>query len=188
MKDLAGIILAGGSSQRFGADKAAALLDGRPMIAHVAERLSSQVQNVVLAGAQQSYGLPFQLLDDGDHANQGPLAGLASGLTWAADNGYSQVVTAPCDVPRLPLNLVALLQTSVSSRPAVLKSEHGIEAACAMWPVLILPLVEQQLSAAGKKSLVAMLDATNAATIPVSEEVVDGSFANINTPEDLARL
>jgi len=188
LNDLAGIILAGGGSRRFGADKAAALLDGRPMIAHVAERLSSQVHHVALAGARQSYGLPFKLLDDGAYANKGPLAGLASGLRWAADTGYARIVTAPCDVPKLPRNLVALLQSKDPARPVVLKTQQRLEAACAIWPVKLLPQVTQQLSAAGSNSIMAMLDAANAQVIQVSDEALDGSFANINTPEDLARL
>lgn len=188
MKDLAGIILAGGGSQRFGTDKAAALLDGCPMIAHVASRLSSQVQDIALAGAQHSYGLPFELLDDGVHANKGPLAGVASGLGWAAGKGYSRVVTVPCDVPRLPGNLVSLLQTNDPSRPVALKTERGVEAACAMWPVRLLPQVMQKLSTAGSNSIMAMLEAGNAQTIHVSDEVLEGSFANINTPGDLAKL
>ena len=45
-----GAIIAGGQSRRFGSDKALAVIDGRPMIAHVTEALRPQVEMVAICG------------------------------------------------------------------------------------------------------------------------------------------
>lgn len=185
---IAGIILAGGASRRFGTDKAATLIDGRPMIAHVAGRLSSQVEALAIAGADQTYSLACPLLEDGAHATKGPLAGLAAGLIWALENNFSHVVTAPCDLPLLPRNLVRLLSTQEQTSPAVLKTSHGIEAACAMWPISVFPIVEERLKVGKSLSMRGLLEAAGASAIQVHDDDLDGSFININAPDDLAQL
>jgi molybdopterin-guanine dinucleotide biosynthesis protein A len=184
----AGIILAGGASRRFGADKAATLIEGRPMIAHVAERLAPQVAALAIAGADQTYALACPLLEDGPHATKGPLAGLAAGLSWALENDFTHVVTSPCDVPLLPRNLVRLLSSRGQLSPAVLKTPRGIEAACAMWPVAVLSRVEDRLQAGKSLSMTGLLEAAGACVIPVQADDLDGSFININAPDDLAQL
>ena len=46
---VAGLLLAGGRSSRMGGgDKCLRLLGGRPIIAHIIERLSPQVSNIVI--------------------------------------------------------------------------------------------------------------------------------------------
>ncbi|MEO0961959.1 MAG: molybdenum cofactor guanylyltransferase [Pseudomonadota bacterium] len=185
---IAGIILAGGASRRFGTNKAATLIEGRPMIAHVADRLAPQVATLAIAGADQSYALACPLLEDGAHATKGPLAGLAAGLSWALENNFTHVVTAPCDVPRLPRNLVRLLASHSQKTPAVLKTPRGIEAACAMWPVSVLPEVRDRLQSGTSLSIVGLLDTAGTSVIQVQEDDLDGSFININTPDDLAKL
>lgn len=185
---IAGIILAGGASRRFGADKAATLIDGRPMIAHVADRLAPQVATLAIAGADQTYALAFPLLEDGAHATKGPLAGLAAGLSWALENNFTHVVTAPCDVPQLPRNLVRLLCAQGQTSPAVLKTPRGVEAACAIWPVSVFSQVEERLQSGASLSMMGLLEAAGASVIPVQADDLDGSFVNINAPDDLAQL
>ncbi|MBA3896663.1 MAG: NTP transferase domain-containing protein, partial [Sphingomonadaceae bacterium] len=52
-----GAVLAGGASRRFGSDKALAMRDGRPLIAHVVDALATQVDAVVVCGRDWG-GLP----------------------------------------------------------------------------------------------------------------------------------
>lgn len=158
------------------------------MITHVADRIGPQVDALAIAGADQTYSLACPLLNDGPHAAKGPLAGLAAGLTWALENNLTHVVTVPCDVPRLPLNLVHLLSSSGLSSPAVLKTARGIEAACALWPVSNLSKVEDRLEAGKSLSMMGLLEAASASVIQVQADDLDGSFVNINSPDDLARL
>ena len=63
--DISGFILAGGRSTRMGGrDKGLQILDGRPMIAHIIERLQPQVGPLVINANQnhsayETFGLPI---------------------------------------------------------------------------------------------------------------------------------
>ena len=51
--DVTGLVLAGGMGRRMGGvDKGLVLLDGRPMVAHVIERLTKQVGAIVINANQ----------------------------------------------------------------------------------------------------------------------------------------
>ena len=107
--DLTGIVLAGGLSTRFGADKALALLRGRPMLAHIAEALASVCSSVVIVAAvgQQlpTLGRPVNFVRDAYPA-LGPLAGMVTGLA-ATHTELSFVIST--DAPLLQPELVRFL-------------------------------------------------------------------------------
>lgn len=187
MTAIAGLIYAGGESQRFGADKAAALLQDKRLIDHVADRLDPQVSALAIAGSVDRTGRPC--LDDGTHAAKGPLAGLLAGLTWAESlPDIAGLVTAPCDVPLLPKNLVALLTPNPTDRPTVLNVEGRWQTGCALWPTSALPVIADTLTTGQDLSLHSALRALNVEVIECEPTLLDGSFANINTQDDLAHL
>jgi len=185
MTRILGLILNGGTSRRFGAPKAEALLEGKPLIGHVADRFAPQVEAVAVAG--DVCGLPFPALDDRPFFGAGPLAGIHAGLDWAAGADAVWLVSAPCDVPWLPLNLVeTLLAHAVPGRPCAFRRDGRLEAACALWPVSFLNIVEARLRQDTERSLKTAL--ADAVVIPAENVPLDGSFANINRPEELAAL
>ena len=76
------ILLAGGSS-RMGGDKCLLSLGGRPLLAHVIERLRPQVLDLIISANGDPtrfsiFGLPVVEDRLGDYA--GPLAGVHAGL------------------------------------------------------------------------------------------------------------
>ncbi|WP_273523920.1 NTP transferase domain-containing protein, partial [Rhodosalinus sediminis] len=88
-----------------GGDKALAELAGRPLAAHVAERLSDHVAALALNANGDparfaALGLP--VLPDPLPGRPGPLAGVLAALDWAAGQGAAAAVTAPADTPFLP--------------------------------------------------------------------------------------
>jgi len=122
--NITGLILAGGRGSRMGGvDKGLQLLDDRPLVAHVIERLRPQVGALMCSANRHldeyaSFGLPV-LPDAEDRLNGpflGPLAGLLAGLC-AAQTEW--LVCAPCDAPRLPTNLVARLVAALDDRTRV---------------------------------------------------------------------
>lgn len=107
---ITGVILAGGAGRRVGgADKGLLPLAGRPMVAWVIDALRPQVGALLLGvnrsrDAYDTFGLP--LVGDAHDGFAGPLAGVHAALAAA---GTDFVLTAPCDTPRLPADLVVRL-------------------------------------------------------------------------------
>lgn len=99
-------------------DKGLVPLAGRPMVAHVLERLSPQVQHLLInanqnPGTYAAFGAPVWPDALPDFA--GPLAGLQTGLMHC-ETPY--LVTAPCDSPFLPLDLVVRLAQALRAAGA----------------------------------------------------------------------
>jgi len=100
---VAGIVLAGGRSHRFGRDKLAEEVEGRPLIHHPVSRLREVCDRVLVvlaadaseppmpAGAQVTFAYDAAI-------GEGPLRGLASGLAAA---GTEWAVVVGGDMPDL---------------------------------------------------------------------------------------
>ncbi len=184
-----GLILAGGRARRMGGeDKGLLKLAGRPMVAHVIERLRPQVDALLINAnrnleAYEALGAPVvpdRLPDFG-----GPLAGMDAGLA-AARTGY--LVVVPCDSPYLPADLVARLREALESAGAELAVAHDGERAHPVFCLLRTMLgasLERALAEGERK-----IDRWYARHRVVEADFSDQpqAFANVNTPEDRARL
>ena len=108
--ELTGLILAGGQGRRMGGvDKGLVAFHGRPLVAHVRERLVGRVAEVLInANRSQACYAPLadRVIEDAEGGFQGPLMGIYSGLRAAAT---PWLVVLPCDTPALPEGLVARL-------------------------------------------------------------------------------
>jgi molybdopterin-guanine dinucleotide biosynthesis protein A len=182
-----GVILAGGEGRRMaGADKALVPLAGRPLIAHVLDRLEPQVERMLVsangdAARFAGFGCPVVA----DAAPQGPLSGVLSALTVAAGMGATHVVSTPVDTPFLPGDLVPqlLLAAEGSSGGLALAADAtGDHPATALWPVGLAPALAAYL-AAGEAKVTRFTDAHHAARARFPDP---RAFLNLNTPEDLA--
>lgn len=178
-------ILAGGESSRFGADKAFADLGGRPMIAHVAQRLGGGAGLAVVGHQQAAALLGAAALTDPAEAVRGPLAGVLAGLDWAAGEGADWLVTAPCDAPLIPDTLAQILIAAAETQQAqaaFAATASGLHPLCAAWrPALAATL--REYFRRGVHPAVREL-APDAARVMFEDEE---AFMNVNTPEDLAR-
>ena len=190
---IAGVLLAGGQSQRMGGgDKNLRLLGGKPVLAHVIERAKPQVDALVLNtnGDPQrfaSFGLPVIADSITDFA--GPLAGVLAGLDWAAKNlpEAELVASFATDAPFFPRDLV--------SRLAVALEEGGFDLACAqsngqahpvfgLWPVSLREALREAL-AGGMRKVDRWTARYKLVEVEFLAEPVD-PFFNANRPEDLA--
>ncbi|HEV6967510.1 molybdenum cofactor guanylyltransferase MobA [Roseateles sp.] len=115
------LVLAGGRGTRMGGlDKGLQLLDGQPLVAHVIARLAPQAQALLISAnrhldAYAAFGHPV-LTDPPGLEFAGPLAGMLAGLNAIPDDAW--LLTAPCDSPRLPLDLAARLLAAAA--------DHGL--------------------------------------------------------------
>ncbi|MFO7646626.1 MULTISPECIES: molybdenum cofactor guanylyltransferase MobA [Halomonas] len=108
--ELTGMILAGGQGRRMGGrDKGLVPFAGRPLVAHVRQRLEGRVREVLINANRHldDYRpLADRVIVDAETGYQGPLMGIYSGLR-AATTPWLLVV--PCDTPALPADLVERL-------------------------------------------------------------------------------
>jgi molybdopterin-guanine dinucleotide biosynthesis protein A len=127
-RGVTGVVLAGGQGRRMGSiDKGLVLLQGRPMVQHVLERLRPQVDEILINANQhraeyEAFGHP--VFPDAIAGFAGPLAGLQVGLTQAK---RPLVATVPCDSPFLPADLVARLAAALEAREADLAVARTFE-------------------------------------------------------------
>lgn len=185
-----GIILAGGQGRRMGtagqgADKALLPLAGRPLIAHVCDRLEPQVEALAVSAngdpaRLRRFGLPV-LADD---TPLGPLAGILQGLLWAGAQGADALVSAPVDAPFLPGDLTPRLILAADGPGLALARSGGrLHPTFGLWPVALAPDLAGFLASGAKPKVMDFALSQGAA---IADFPDDGSFSNLNTPEDLA--
>src|ERR1700741_265533 len=114
-KTVLAVVLAGGPARRMGGgDKCLKPLGGRPILAHVIERLRGQAGQVLInangdTGRFDAFGLPVAA--DVVAGFGGPLVGVLTALEWAAANAawVTDVLSIPGDGPFLPRDLAQRL-------------------------------------------------------------------------------
>jgi molybdopterin-guanine dinucleotide biosynthesis protein A len=187
---VAGLVLAGGRSLRFGSEKAAALLDGRPLLLWAAGRLTKTCAAVAVSarpGTQaealaQADGLP--VLYDAQGDADGPLSGIKAGLIWAQGLGARALAVSPCDAPLLPGDLFErLIRGAEQTGAAMAWTIDGRQPLCALWPVTALNLVAEALTSGSHPAVWKVLEEAGANRVLFETRE---AFANVNTREDLA--
>ncbi len=162
-----GAILAGGASRRFGSDKALALHDGQPLIAHAAQALLGQCDALVICG--RDWG-GYPALADRPQPGLGPMGGLCAALIHAAANGFDEVLAAPCDL--LGVDKAASL---LAPGPAVAEGQWLL----GLWPSAEADALESLLRREGAVSARRWREVAGATERPLP------GLRNINRPNDL---
>lgn len=103
---LAGVVLAGGASSRFGRNKAEELWRGRTLLDWSVAALDPLCSAVFVSGQDHA---GRESVADRPRAGLGPLGGLAGAMKAARDRGYTRILSLPCDTPQLPEGLLASL-------------------------------------------------------------------------------
>jgi molybdenum cofactor guanylyltransferase len=193
---ITGLILAGGRGSRMGhVDKGLQPFRGVPMAMHVMLRLSPQVGTMMINANQnlapyEGFGVPVWPDDLAGFA--GPLAGLQTGLRHC-ETPY--LVTAPCDSPFLPDDLVARLSEALIVQDADLAVAVTVEGAGEQTrrqphPVFclvqtsLLPHLTDYLQNGGRK-IGAWYASMKVAEVCFKDEA---AFRNINTLEELRKF
>ena len=199
-----GLLLAGGQSRRMqGAvphgprDKALLEIGGKPMLAHVIERLAPQVGDMVLSANGDparfaSFGLPVVPDTITDFA--GPLAGLLAGMRWSQRKspGTTHIVSVSTDAPFLPADLVLQFQSAVGHREmavAIAQCGTQLHSVIGLWPVVLADQLETALLS-GLRKVSAWTDRCETVVVDYAPVEMNGRkvdpFFNANTPQELA--
>ncbi len=196
--DIAGIVLAGGRATRLGGgDKPLRPLGGRPMLAHILERLKPQVGPVAISANGDpsrfaEYGLPV-LADDGPGGQAGPLSGILSGMAWAKAANKRKVLTVAGDTPFFPADLAERLADATARRPdhiAVAASGGSRHPVFALWPVSLEADLSDFLAESATFSVAAFLERHGTVSLDFPMLSIAGKtmdpFFNVNTQQDLS--
>jgi molybdopterin-guanine dinucleotide biosynthesis protein A len=189
---VAGYVLGGGGSTRFGRDKALAEIGGRVMLIRMRDLLEDVTTEVRAVAAPGKYAdLGVDVVADRWPA-EGPLGGIVTALlaTGETDAAYEWNLIIGCDMPFLGRGWLAYLVERARGSPAEVvapKSEHGLEPLCACWRTSATGKLRRAFEGGVRKVTEAMK--------PLEMEVLDEThwkrfdsagrlFWNMNTPAD----
>ena len=188
-----GVLLAGGLSRRMGGgDKCLRPLGSRPMLAHIIERAQPQVSTLIINANGDparfaSFGLPVAA--DVIEGFAGPLAGVLTGMEWAARNrpDAAWLATFATDAPFFPRDLVARLHDAVARAKADMacaRSDGQDHPVFGLWPVGLRGELRRAMEEGVRK--VDLWTARYKLAVAQFPTAPFDPFFNANRPEDLA--
>lgn len=188
-----GLLLAGGLSRRMGGgDKCLRPLGGRPVLAHIIERARPQVSALVLNANGDparfaAFGLP--VASDVIEGFAGPLAGVLTGMEWAAAHrpDAAWLATFATDAPFFPRDLVARLLAAIERGKADMacaRSDGQDHPVFGLWPVHLRADLRRAMEEGVRK--VDLWTARYKLAVAEFTTAPFDPFFNANRPEDLA--
>lgn len=186
MTDLGGIILAGGRSERMGADKALLPFSRATLIEHLIRELSGAVREVVVVAREPekfrflSIPVVTDLFDESCS-----LSGLHAGLSYSK---FPYNFVLACDLPLFDAHLVAYLAAAIGSttRIVVPRGAKGFESLCAVYSKELLPSIESN-RAAGRLALQDLYEPSHT-TVANADDLEERThrhvFFNMNSQDD----
>ena len=168
----------------MGRRKALVMLDGKPLVAHVADALRPFAASIAMIGdAEGARAISATALFDPPGVPSGPLAGVCAALEWATQESASLVMVAPCDTPLLTSEVFAQLVAALSqeTRVACAETSDGLHPLISVWRSELSSWLRAQL-ASGHPPVRDVLARAGLARVTISDVDV---CLNVNTPEDL---
>ena len=186
---IAGIVLAGGRSSRFGEPKALAMWQGKPFIEHSVEALQEVVTDIVVISHSDitnelSHILNVPVIEDIElYKGKGPLAGLVTGMEYASADWY---IVAPCDTPNISKEwAMGLSAQADEAYEAIIPIVEGRkQPLLALYQSSVKGKIERLLKEE-KRSMQGLLSQCNVQYVTVEEADV---FVNVNTKEEYNEL
>ncbi len=182
------VILAGGMARRMqGKDKGLLQVNGRKLIDYSTENISHQVDHIFISANRnleqyQALGHPVLIDSFGDYA--GPLAGILAALEKIHDDAL--LVVVPCDMPKLPPNLVTQLKQQLYAENAdicCIRQQHRLQPLINIMHSRVRESLQSYLQS-GKHKVQDWVQAQQLSTVSVKDE----SLFNINSADDLYRF
>jgi molybdenum cofactor guanylyltransferase len=193
---LGAIVLAGGRSARFGRDKLAEPIDGRPLLSHAIDAVRAVDPGLDLVvvgapGASPSVPPEVGLVHDA-RAFEGPLAGLATGF-GALVPDVDRVIVVGGDMPGLVPAVLRLLASTLADDPAIDLVLLAGDDRTRPLPSAIRRSsgagATEILLAAGERRLRALTEVLTTAVIPApawrSLDPSGATLDDVDTPADL---
>ncbi len=135
---VAGYVLAGGGSTRFGRDKALVEVGGTPMLERMTKLLQSVTKQVKIVAAPSKYAAFGAEIVEDRWPGEGPLGGIITALEDSskspAKSKWNLILS--CDMPFLTQDWLAFLGERAAKSKAQVVFPHsgsGPEPLCACW-------------------------------------------------------
>ena len=186
MNKLAAVLLAGGASTRMGQPKAFLPYQGMPLWKHQMNTLLALRPSELFISAprQIDFGVgPWKTLQDRE-AGLGPLAGLEAVLK---ETTAVRILVLAVDMPGVTADFLRLLLDEADETGIVAKLDGFYQGTAAIYPRLILPMVEAVL-ASGDRSFQHLAQRAVAAGLLKVHRTAENErpfFRNLNAPSDL---
>ena len=184
---VSGILLTGGRSRRFGADKTRATFQGRTLANIAAEALTSVAATAVEVGP----GVTDLPATREDPPGGGPLAAVAAGWSELTRRGAtSPVIVLAADLPLVTPPFVRWLAHHPSEVSVVPTADGRLQPLCARYTADAVSMASTVL-AKGRSSMHALLDAIAFAVVTPDDwrEVAPlNVLDDVDEPADLERL
>ncbi|TXE15003.1 molybdenum cofactor guanylyltransferase [Seonamhaeicola algicola] len=120
--NITGIILAGGKSSRMGTDKGFVKLNNKQFVQYSIEALKPLVSKILIVTDNEDYNVfGYQLVKD-IYKNQGPVAGIYSGL-HASETKNNLILS--CDIPLIKTEILHKLIESIDDSDVILIESNG---------------------------------------------------------------
>lgn len=186
---ISSIILSGGRATRMGGiEKGLVLLQQKPLIQHVIERLTPQVDEILINANReiakyQTFG--YSVLQDAYENFIGPLAGFSLGLLHAK---HDYLLTVPCDSPLLPNDLAQRLLKALINQHAdiaLASSDGNAHPVFCLCKKSVSPSLATYL-ASGERRVSSWQKSLTYTEVDFSD--CSDAFVNLNTFEDLTAL
>jgi molybdopterin-guanine dinucleotide biosynthesis protein A len=171
---VAGALLVGGASTRFGSPKALAVFEGETLAERAYRVLTETFEQVIVVGkAKDGLELPFPVLDDGSET-RAAIVGVAAALRLA---DADRVVVLPTDMPHVTAELLLALAEASEAAEAAVPHSGPLPGA---YSRSALPILERRIAAGDLALYRACLELE-----PRVLQWDEAALVNVNEPADL---
>ena len=184
-QDICLVILAGGQSRRMGSDKAAIEFQGQRLVDRLINRFQGKVSRLFLS-SRQDYGTSLPFIPDNPASPAGPVGGIFSIAEHLLENEQNvrRFCTIPVDAPHASPDLVQNL--SASKNCAVAAIGEQLQPTFACWDCATINTIRTTHDSGDSAPSLHWLARQCGADIIEWSDAK--TFANVNTPGDLANL
>ena len=186
------VILAGGKSRRFGADKAVAKLGDKSLIDYTINKLEPKFAEILVITNK-----PMQVsknniffIKDTMSGQLGPLVGILSAMEWVKNNdkNYEWIISFPCDTPFFEEEIIDKVinsQKSSDKKLLFLKSGNKRHNIFGLWSIELMEQLRNDINQ-GARKVENWANKIGTEIVEINSES-DKSFLNINTKLDLEK-
>lgn len=182
---MTGIILAGGKSSRMGTDKGLLMLNGKPMIQHVIDRIEELGLPILIVANNSEYAqFGYPVIED-LVKEKGPVGGIYTGLMTS--NTESNLIIS-CDTPNISLELLnQLIDASKDHVVTIAKHKGQLHPLIGVYKRSALDAFNRNLTV-NQLKLSPICTELNAHILTIEDNQkisFQEHFSNINTPNEL---